>query len=438
MMESRWVPAGKTPATPRPPSPRRGFSQSRYTAPTPYLMPRIAVIADDLTGAADTGVQLARAGYRTAVIFHGEQTPAAGLDAVAIDTDSRTRPAGFAARRVVEAARAARDARIVYKKLDSTLRGNVAAELSAALGATRRPRVVVAPAFPAAGRTTVGGVQLVRGVPVHETEMRNDPRTPVREGHVPSLLKGSFSSLGTLGVEELADPEKVGRVLEAECVVADAESAADLEALVRAVPDPSGVLWAGSAGLALALGGVYPGPRAGEDPPLPGPARRVLVVIGSLSGVAREQLRWLVEEYGDVAVPVRGGRRGAVQEAASLARRALSGGPCAVVHSPGERSKPGKGGPVVRSLAEVAARLSGEGLFDALVMTGGSTAVRVALGLGASGIRLGGEVEAGVPWGTLIGPDPYLVVTKAGGFGGRDTLVGVVRSLVKSGEGQEP
>jgi len=199
---------------------------------------------------------------------------------------------------------------------------------------------------------------------------------------------------------------------------------------VRAVPDPSAVLWAGSAGLALALGGVYPGPGAGGVPASPGPARRVLVVIGSLSGVSREQLRRLVEEYGDVAVPVHADRRGAVEEAAGIARRALSGGPCAVVHSPGERSRPGTGGPVVRSLAEVAARICGQELFDALVMTGGSTAVRVALRLGASGIRLGGEVEAGVPWGTLIGPNPYTVVTKAGGFGGPDTLVGVVRSLV--------
>ena len=89
---------------------------------------------------------------------------------------------------------------------------------------------------------------------------------------------------------------------------------------------------------------------------------------------------------------------------------------------------------MIRSLAEVAARLSRQDLFDALVLTGGSTAVAVSLGLEASGIRLGGEVEAGVPWGTLIGPNPYTVVTKAGGFGGPDTLVGVVRSLVQSGE----
>src|SRR5918998_1843855 len=162
---------------------------------------RVAIIADDLTGAADTGVQLARAGYRTAVAFRDAPIPPAeDLDAVALDTDSRAMPAGFAAKRVLEAARAVREARIVYKKLDSTLRGPVAAELAAALEATGRARAVVAPAFPSAGRTTVDGVQLVRGVPVHETEAKNDPRTPVREGHLPTLLADAILEVGALGV----------------------------------------------------------------------------------------------------------------------------------------------------------------------------------------------------------------------------------------------
>ena len=224
----------------------------------------IAVIADDLTGAADAGVQLVHTGYRTAVFFRATEVLADDLDAVAFDTDSRAMPAGFAAKRVLEAARAASEARIVYKKLDSTLRGNVAAELAAALGGARRDLAVVAPAFPAAGRTTVGGTQLVHGVPVDETEMANDPDTPVRVAHVPGLLAEAFSSVGVLGVDDLADPEIVHRTLEEnECVVADADCDADLEGLVRAVPDPARVLWAGSAGLALALGSVYPGPRAG-------------------------------------------------------------------------------------------------------------------------------------------------------------------------------
>src|ERR671912_672539 len=209
----------------------------------------IAVIADDLTGAADTGVQFVHAGYRTAVFFRATEMLADDLDAVAFDTDSRAMPAGFAAKRVLDAAHVASGASIVYKKLDSTLRGNVAAELAAALGGARRDRVVVAPAFPTAARTTVGGIQRVHGVPVDETEMANDPQTPVREAHLPSLLADAFSSVGTLGVEDLADHERVRRTLEdRECVVADTERDADLEALVRAVPEPTRESWAGLAG----------------------------------------------------------------------------------------------------------------------------------------------------------------------------------------------
>src|SRR5215217_5594623 len=237
----------------------------------------IGVIADDLTGAADTGVQFVRAGYRTAVFFRATDVLADDLDAVSLDTDSRAMPAGFAAK------------------------------LVAALGGARRDRVVVAPAFPAAGRTTVGGIQRVHGVPVDETEMASDPHTPVREAHVPRLLAHAFSSVGTLSVEDLADHELVRRALEDyECVVADAEGDADLEALVRAVPDPARVLWAGSAGLALALGSVYPGPCAGDASVHRASVRPVLVVVGSLSGVAQEQVKRLVEAYGEVDIPVHG------------------------------------------------------------------------------------------------------------------------------------
>src|ERR687898_1136111 len=293
---------------------------------------RVAIIADDLTGAADTGVQLARAGYRTAVAFRDAPIlPSEDVDAVALDTDSRTMPAGFAARRVLAATRAVRATPLIYKKLDSTLRGPIAAELSAALSASGREHAVVAPAFPATGRTTVEGVQLVRGVPVHETEAKDDPRTPVREGHVPTLLAAAFPSVVSLSTEDLAHPATVRRALEeARCVVADAARDEHLEALVRAVPDPSEVLWAGSAGLAVALGRVYPGPHTGTTPSAR--TSRVLVVVGSLSEVARGQLRSL-EKHGCAAVPVSGADR----EALGKLREALSGGSCAALHSAEDR-----------------------------------------------------------------------------------------------------
>jgi D-threonate/D-erythronate kinase len=407
----------------------------------------LSIIADDLTGAADSGVQLKRSGYQTAVVFRGaELPPEVDLDAVAVDTDSRSSPAGFAAKRVLEAGRAMNNAHVIYKKIDSTLRGPIAAELAAALGATGRTKAVVAPAFPSARRTTCEGVQLVNGKPVHQTGLAHDPSTPVSESHIPSLLSEAFSSVA-LSVTEVRDVCRVHEALEnADCVVADAGSDDDLEALVRAVPDPSTVLWVGSAGLARAFGKVYPGPRSDAPSEAPIPASGVLAVVGSVNEVAREQLRCLAEEPGvaqvtlDTVALAAGSREEAVGEAAEAVRAALSGNRGAVLYSAAgegvdsalrERSvsKDEISGRVADALAEVVATLSGEERFDTLVLTGGDTAVRVARALGATGILLEGEIEAGVPNGTLIGPRPYRVVTKAGGFGGSDTLREAFRAL---------
>src|SRR3954463_919522 len=125
-------------------------------------MLEVAVIADDLTGAADTGIALALAGIPTFVAF-GEQIPPADSRVVAFDTDSRALDAGAAAARAGGVASRARErgVRTIYKKIDSTLRGNVGAENAAifrALTGQGQPAVVVAcPAFPAMGRTTRDG-----------------------------------------------------------------------------------------------------------------------------------------------------------------------------------------------------------------------------------------------------------------------------------------
>jgi uncharacterized protein YgbK (DUF1537 family) len=417
----------------------------------------VAIIADDLTGAADSGVQLARSGYRTVVVFRGASIPPGDdLDAVAVDTDSRSLPAGFAAKRVVETGHAVREARIVYKKIDSTLRGPIGAELAAALAATRRKKALIAPAFPSTGRETKDGTQLVHGEPVHETDLSKDPVTPVLESHIPSLLAHAFGNVVALSVTEVRNGERVRDALEGDnCVVADAESDGDLEALVRAVPDPSSILWVGSAGLARALGEVYPGAHNGLPTGSLVPASAVLAVVGSVNEVAREQLLRLSKEPGLVTVYLDtaalfcgSSYEDTVGEAAEAVRNALSSGRgVALSSAAGEGVDSAlRGASVSRrevservsdALAKIVAGFSGKDLFDALVLTGGDTAVRVAGALGATGILLEGEVEAGVPVGTLVGPHPYRVVTKAGGFGGPDTLLDAFRALAEPRENGE-
>lgn len=411
----------------------------------------IAVIADDLTGAADTGVQFVRAGYRTAVTFRGSPVPPSDeVDAVVVDTDSRSLSPEEARERVSEAGEAVRNARIVYKKVDSTLRGPVAAELAAALEATGRPRALVAPAFPGTGRTTHDGIQLLHGAPVHETTLAKDPRTPVRKSHIPSILaEAGLEGVAMLSVAEVEDTVRVQQILDhAIWIVADAETDSHLQTLARAVPSPCRVLWVGSAGLALALGSAYPGlHRDGTSQSSFAPARGVAVVAGSANEVTRQQLEVLLQESWvnavelDPVIAATTSPEEAASGALKAARPALKeGGNIALYLTAGEEVDAAlqeasveetAAESITAALAETVASLSDEELIDALVLTGGDTAVRVARRLGALGILLEGELEAGVPIGTLIGPRAYRVITKAGGFGSPDTLLKALRIITE-------
>lgn len=154
-------------------------------------------------------------------------------------------------------------------------------------------------------------------------------------------------------------------------------------------------------------------------------------MVGSLNAASRDQLAQLAEEHECSAFNVAGGDPAALERAAGGAREELRSGGCAVLCSEEERGSPEE---ISRALSEVVSRLSGEGMFEALVLTGGDTAVGTARRLGAVGIRLEGEIEAGVVVGTLVGPHPYRVVTKAGGFGDKGTLARVVTGLLDGEE----
>lgn len=211
-------------------------------------MTRVLILADDLTGAADCAAAFLGRSARIAVALAADSLPRAGVIAVDLDTRSRSERA---ARRIVRRAfssAAVRHSGILFKKIDSTLRGHVVAELSAARRALggRRP-VIVAPAFPAQGRTVKDGRVLVRGV-----ALRGAPRMPIL----------------------------------------DARTDADLDAIARTGlamrPRP---LFVGSAGLACALARALPPVRAARR--IRTEPRPVVAVVGSASAVSVRQARRL-------------------------------------------------------------------------------------------------------------------------------------------------
>ena len=239
------------------------------------------VIADDLTGANDTGVQFARQGMHTEVLLNDAALNAtATADIIVVDTNSRAVPAPEAYARVQQAAQKAAAAGFgqYYKKLDSTLRGNVGMEIKAILDLNLHDFALVMPAFPKNGRITVGGNYLLNGAPLSTTEIARDPKTPVYETMLPELLrKQTGLMVGHIDFADISQGQEgivqaMRRHLNDGCRIISSDAWQDEHFLIVAQAAASiseKILWSGSAGLAEVLLKERDGVRlqigAGED-----------------------------------------------------------------------------------------------------------------------------------------------------------------------------
>ncbi len=420
----------------------------------------LALIADDLTGASDAAVQFARRGLATRVVFDlTSPRQAEGVEALAVDTDTRALPAEAAAARVRQCARHVAAARPthVYKKIDSTLRGNLGAELDAIMDVFGFRLAIVAPAFPALGRTTRAGVHYLRGTPVHLTEIGHDPHAPVRESNLlRRLADGSRRAPGLIPLELVehgggAMREHADRLLGqgVSLLVCDAESASALCTIADTFAGERDLLWVGSAGLAEVLPEALGLPRRAPRPAGAAQARgRVLIVAGSLSQVTHRQIvaldasrRVTTVELDPRAIAGPAAARDPELERAGRALgAALDLGDALLAVRP-ERAPvaEAEGGEVAariaEALGEVAAAAARAYAVGGLVLTGGETARSVCRQLGVTGVELMAEVEPGVPVGRLVGAavPPLATVTKAGAFGSDQTLVRALQYL--KGEG---
>jgi D-threonate/D-erythronate kinase len=368
----------------------------------------VGIQADDLTGACDTGAPFAARGLETLVVAHdgGEPPPLpSAIPAVlVIDTESRQRSSEDARGRARWAGSMlkAGSPSVLYKKLDSTLRGRVAAEIDGMLDGAGLEMALLSPAFPAQHRTVVDGRLLVDGHPADQTPIALDPTFPRTGASLLGLLAAEgVRPIGALplatvrrGREAVATRLERFRATGGRVLAADAETAVDLAVLADVGRDRS-ILLAGSAGLATALGRCESCAMTGRPAR---PRRPLLVVAGSAHPATRAQLARIGtrEGLGVLAPSDDGGaedparRRETVRRLADAARNRI------------DRERPG-----------------------ALLLTGGETAIAVLHALGAEGVRLAGQLEPGLALGALVGGpfDGLAVMTKAGGFGDADALV---------------
>lgn len=331
------------------------------------------LIADDLTGACDAAVQFAVRGLRVRVSLDWDGE-AGQTDVLAISTESRDADMGSfreALRRLPPL-----QPRMLFKKIDSTLRGNVGREVAAALAAFDCDVAVVTPAFPAMGRTVEGGYLRIAG----------------EIGFVPRELAASFRDLPAADTARL-------RLLDATCD-------AGLDAIVsEALALPRRILWAGSAGLAAALARA-----TGRGAPVgfafaPAPS---IFCLGSDHAVTMEQQHRLIQQRAAALFPA----DTATPEAILAARQR---GQQVVLRIR-------RGHTSTARIRELLANAAGP-----LVLSGGDTASVVCRALDVRAIELRREIAPGIPCGVIVGGafDGLPVVTKSGGFGSPDALIEV-------------
>ena len=266
---------------------------------------------------------------------------------------------------------------MLYKTVDSTLRGHVTAELEACFKASGRKTLVFAPAFPAAGRTTVGGIQLVDGVPVSETVYSLDPVHPARQSALAALVPACVKNV----------------------ILLDATSQLELDSQIAALPEPESILWAGSPGMASALARRL-APAASPVDSTCVTDGDVLVVVGSANPRSHRQAGRIDQMRGVTLM------RGPTER---------EDDPDAVLHR----------------IAAKATQLLLNGTFGAVIATGGDTMEAILDRLDIREFKVLQELEPGFPLGlaTLSKNRPLMLAMKAGGFGDDDALRRAVAQL---------
>lgn len=332
--------------------------------------------------------------------------------------------------------------RLLFKKIDSTLRGQPAAETAATLAILKARSGsafgIFAPAFPTTGRTTVDGRIRVGGRPLEEAEVwRRDhsyasadlvevlASAGVVAERVPlAVIRGDGKALRTT---------LAGIAAKGECVaVCDAETDEDLRSLAEAsLPAARGTFFIGSAGLAHALAAIDRG-TAVATPALAETMQGSLIVVGSLAAASRAGARKLVAGGGVIHVPVAPKTLlGEPKERAMLGRHVadlLDHGDDVLVEIQMDGEPDMSLGPrLVEGLAEALRPAATR--MGAFAATGGETAAAVLSSFGVNGIRLVDEIDPGVALGLTLGDLSVPVVTKAGAFGDEDSLGRIVDRL---------
>ncbi len=428
---------------------------------------RLTIFADDLTGALDCAAAFASNGNRTIVVPGYKSHDPTGYDVVSIDMDTRRLRPEIASNMVyVGVLHLSRlDRRVRFVKIDSTLRGHPGIEIGATAAASSAAITLIAPSFPATGRTVRYGLLDVRGVPLAATEVGKDPLSPVSSSSVVDVLaEHSRLPISKIALDEIRSGRLHSRLAELTSdrdgpflVVCDAETDEDLDSVVEAglrfesfeisvgAGERKGVVFAGSAGLASALARQTVSAGASGRVESPNFTSPILLITASQRTLAEKQIEALsatldVESHyisidvtpdgtSSPATLDRETMSAALESRRDIAIRAVASGDLNSMSLSAVRKAADS---IAEQLGQLVASLVSQHQIGGIVIIGGDTARETLLSMEADGIVLAAEPLPGVAVGTVSGGklDRVTIATKAGAFGDSQTLVELFNKLI--------
>lgn len=424
----------------------------------------IYVIADDLTGANDTGVQFAKKGYNTIVSILDKQSAIIipnNLDVFVMDTETRELESKAARKGLRDILKKININKkdIVYKKIDSTLRGNIGIEIEEIMMIFNKDICIFSPSYPPYQRITVGGYLIVQQKPLGLSEYSSNNLEQIENSFIPFLLKRQTDfSVGQIDLKDVAKGQKtillkINELYQKgnKIMVVDSTNEEHLKDIFASGLKFDGqVLFSGSAGLANHFPNIY---NKNEDLKINiennnGP---VMVVAGSRSSIMEVQINYLKNRLNFTKLKIDleqifSNKDKILDNYTTVCIEAIKGNRDLVIHTDAiyneEKSINKKvmlkyhlgfrelESEIKKFLGELASNIIKNGYVRNLILTGGDVALGVCKELNIHNLNILDELLPGIPLAIANYRKFKLnIITKAGGFGKKDALYNLINKL---------
>ena len=422
------------------------------------------IIADDLTGANDTGVQFTKKGYNTKVSIFNKQSTVIisdNLDVFVVDTETRELKSKIAREKLRNILKRLNINKndMIYKKVDSTLRGNVGDEIEEIMNILKKDICVFSPSFPSYQRITVGGYLIVDQKHLGVSEYCCYNSTRVENSFIPFLLKTQTNfPIGQIDLKDVVKGQKtilskINKLYQKgnKIIVIDSTSEQHLADIFSSgLKFDGSVLFSGSAGLANNFPNIY---NKNEDLKIniENSKSPVIVVAGSRNSIMEDQINYLKDRvnFAELKIDLEqifSNKDGILDNYSTKCIKAVKANRDLVIHTNAIYNEEKLINKklmlkyklsfreleihIKTFLGELISKILKNNCVRNLFLTGGDIALGVCEELGIYDMNILDELLPGIPLAIANYENYKLnIITKAGGFGKKDTLYNLINKL---------